>query len=82
MDLTPVLPPSRPLFGNIHHSQIKHFQQTVIGGKHRFGFGNLAQLTVKSLNGIGRVDQSANFLGKFEVGTQIRPVSLPLGEVE
>lgn len=71
MNLAPVLPPFCPLSGNIHHSQIKHFQQTVIGRKHRFCLGNLAKLTVKSLDGIGCVDQPANLLVEFEVGTQM-----------
>ena len=53
VDLAPVLLPSCPLFGNVHHSQIEHFQQTVIGRKHCFGFGNFTKLAVKPLNGIG-----------------------------
>ena len=53
VDDTPVLPPSGPLFRNIYHSQIQHFQQTVIGGKDGFGLGHLAQLAVETLNGVG-----------------------------
>ena len=53
MDDTPVLPPSSPLFGNIHYGQVQHFQQAVIGGKDRFSFGHLAELAVKALNGVG-----------------------------
>ena len=48
VDQAPVLPPSGPLFRNIHHSQIQHFQQTVIGGKDGLGLGHLAQLAVES----------------------------------
>lgn len=43
MDQAPVLSLSG-LFCNIHQGQIQHFHQTVIGRKHRFGFGHLAQL--------------------------------------
>ena len=46
VDHTPVLPPAGPLFRDIHHGQIQHFQQAVIGGKDGFGFGHLTQLAV------------------------------------
>ena len=29
MDQTPILPPSRPLAGDVRHSQIQHFQAVV-----------------------------------------------------
>ena len=54
---TPVLPPSGPLLRDIHHGQIQHFQQAVIGGKYGFGFGHLAQLAVETLNGVGGINQ-------------------------
>ena len=53
VDHTPVLPPAGPLLRDIHHGQIQHFQQAVIGGKHGFGFGHLTQLAVEALDGIG-----------------------------
>ena len=56
VDQAPVLPPSGPFFCNIYHSQIQHFQQTIISWKHRFGLGYLAQLAVETLNGIGGID--------------------------
>ena len=74
VDQTPVLPPSGPFFRNIHHSQIQHFQQAVIGRKDGFSFGYLAELAVKALNGVGGVDQSAYLLGVLEVGAEIGPV--------
>ena len=77
VDDTPVLPPSGPLFRNIYHSQIQHFQQTVIGGKDGFGLGHLAQLAVETLNGVGGVDQAPYLLGILEVGTEICPVGSP-----
>lgn len=63
VDQAPVLPPSSPLFRNIHHGQIQHFQQAVIGGKDGLGLGHLAQLAVETLNGVGGVDQPAHLLG-------------------
>ena len=64
VDQAPILPPSGPLFRNIHHGQIQHFQQAVIGGKDGLGLGNLAQLAaVEPLNGIGGVNQPAHLLG-------------------
>ena len=56
VDQAPVLTASSPFFCNIHHGQIQHFQQAVIGGKDRFGLGHLAQLVVETLNGIGGID--------------------------
>ena len=53
VDHTPVLPPAGPLLRDVHHGQIQHFQQAVIGGKDRFSLGHLAELAVKALNGVG-----------------------------
>lgn len=75
VDQAPVLPPSGPLFRN--HGQVRHFQQAVIGGKHRFGLGCLVQLAVETLNGVGGVDQSAHFLMVLEIGAEIGPVGPP-----
>ena len=50
VDQAPILPPSGPLFRNVHHGQIQHFQQAVIGGKDRFGLCHLAQLAVEALD--------------------------------
>ena len=77
MNDAPVLPPSSPFFRNIHRSQIQHFQQTIISRKYRFGFGDLAQLAVKTLDGVGGIDQSAHLLGVLEIGAEIGPVSPP-----
>ena len=77
MDHAPALPPAGPLFGNIHHGQIQHFQQAVIGGEYGFGLGHLAQLAVEALNGIGGIDQPPDLLGVLEVGAQVGPVVPP-----
>ena len=53
---SPVLPPAGPLFCDIYHGQIEHFQQAVVGGKNGFGLGNLAQLAVEALKGICGID--------------------------
>lgn len=63
MDDAPVLAPPSPFLGNIHHSQVQHFQQTVIGGENRLGPGHLAKLAVEALNGVGGIDQPPDFLG-------------------
>ena len=49
MDHTPVLTAAGPLFGNIHHCQIQHFEQALISRKHGFRFCYLAKLAVKNL---------------------------------
>ena len=77
VDHAPVLPPSRPLFRDVHHGQVQHFQQAVIGGKDRLGLGHLAQLAIKPLNGIGGVDQPAHLLRVLEICAQIGPVRPP-----
>ena len=77
MDHAPALPPAGPLFGNIHHGQIQHFQQAVISGEYRFGLGYLAQLAVEALNSIGGIDQPPDLLGILEVGAQVGPVVPP-----
>ena len=82
MDHTPVLPTSGPLFRNVYHGQIQHFQQTVIRREYGFGFRHLAELPVEPLNCVGGIDQPADFLRVFEIGTQIRPVGPPgLGDL-
>ena len=77
VDHTPVLAPAGPFFRNIHHGQIQHFQQAVIGGKDRFGLGHLAQLAVEALNGVGGVDQPPNLLRVLEIGAQVCPIGSP-----
>lgn len=32
VDLAPILAASGPFLGDVHHGQIEHFKQTVIGG--------------------------------------------------
>ena len=77
MDHAPVLPPSRPLFRDVHHRQIQHFQQAVVCGKHRFGLGHLAQMATETLYGVGGIDQPAYLLRVLEICTQIGPVQCP-----
>ena len=71
VDQAPILSAASPLFRDVHHSQIQHFQKAVIGWEHGFSLGHLAKLTVESLNGIGRVNQPPHFLGIFEVGAEL-----------
>lgn len=78
VDHTPVLPPAGPLFRDVHHGQVQHFQQAVVGGEHGFGFGHLAQLAVETLNGVGSVNQPPHLLRVLEIGAQVCPV-VPLG---
>ena len=77
MNHTPVLAAACPLFRDVHHGQIQHFQQAVICGEHGFGLGHLTKLAVKSLNGVGGVDQAADLLGIFEIGAEICPIIPP-----
>ena len=74
---TPILSTASPLFRDVHHSQIQHFQKAVISWEHGFSLGHLAQLAVESLNGVGCVNQPPHFLGIFEVGAEVEPVVPP-----
>ena len=56
MDLPPILSVSGPFFRDIHHGQIQHFQETLIGREYRLRFRDLPQLPVKSLDGIRGID--------------------------
>ena len=71
MDAAPVLPPTRPLFRNIHHRQIQHFQQTVVCLENALGFCNLPQLPVKALDRVRGIDQTADLRRIFEVGAEV-----------
>lgn len=77
MDAAPVLPPTCPLFRNIHHRQIQHFQQTVVRRENALGFCDLPQLPVKALDRVRGIDQTADFLRIFEVGAEVGPVFPP-----
>ncbi len=77
VDQAPVLPPSSPFFCDIHHDQIQHFQETVIGREHGISLGDLAQLAVEALNGVGGVDRPAHLLWVLEIGAQVGPVGPP-----
>ena len=68
MNHAPILPPACPLFRNVNHGQIQHFQQAVVRGEHRFGLGHLTKLAVEALNGIGGVDEPPHLLRILEVG--------------
>lgn len=77
MDLPPILTMACPFFRDVHHRQIQHFQQSVIGRKYGPGFCDFPQLTVESLDHVGRVDQAPDRLRLLEIGGQIRPVIFP-----
>lgn len=81
MDQAPVLTATSPFWGNVCHGQIHYFQQAVISRKHGFGVCHLAQLAIKSFNGVSDVDQAPYLLGILEVSAEIGPVgSLGLGD--
>ena len=79
VDHAPVLTPPSPLFRNVHHRQIQHFEKAVIRRENGFCLCHLAQLAVKTLNGVGGINQSPDFLGELEIGAQVGPVVPPGG---
>ena len=82
MNDAPILSPSGPFLRNVHHGEIQHFQQAVIRRKNGFGFGDLAKLAIEPFDGIGRIDQPANFLREFEICAQVWDLSLILCKLQ
>ena len=74
VDDAPILASVCPFSGNVRHGQVEHFQQAVVRWENELGLGHFPQLAIKALDSIGGIDQPPDFLGKFEVGAQIRPV--------
>ena len=74
MNHAPVLPAAGPLFRDVDHRQIQHFEKAVIGRKHGFRLGYLPELTVKAFDRVGRIDQPPKCLRKLEIGTELCPV--------
>ena len=77
VDAAPVLTATGPLFRDVLHSQIQHFEKAVISGKYRLCLSYFFQLTVEAFYGIGRIDQISELLWKLEVSAEIRPVFVP-----
>ena len=77
MNPAPIPPTAGPLFCNVNHGQIQHLQQAIVGGENRLGLGHFAQLAVKALNGVGRIDQTPHLLRVFEIGAEVGPVFPP-----
>ena len=77
VDSTPVLTATGPLFRNVLHSQIQHFEKAVISGKYRLCLSYFFQLTVEAFYGIGCIDQLSELLWELEVSAEIWPVFVP-----
>ena len=67
-DQAPALTPPGPLFGDIHHSQVQHFQQAVVGGKDGFCLGHLAQLVDDTVLNLG--------LREYRVNGRVKPCEI------
>ena len=77
MNHAPVLSAAGPLFRDVDHRQIQHFEKAVIGRKHGFRLGYLPELTVKAFDSVGCIDQPPKFLRKLKISAEICPV-IPL----
>lgn len=67
----------RSIICDIHRCQIQHFQQIIIRRKYGLGFCRLSQLAIKSLNGIGGINQASYCFRRFEIGRKRCPVVMP-----
>ena len=77
VDAAPVLTATGPLFRDVLHSQIQHFEKAVISGKYRLCLSYFFQLTVEAFYGIGRIYQLSELLWKLEICAEIWPVFVP-----
>ena len=77
IDLAPVLTATCPLFRDVLHSQIQHFEKAIIGRKYRLCLSHFLELSVEAFYGIGRIDQLTQLLRELEIGAEIRPVLIP-----
>ena len=68
MNLSPFTPLACPFFRDVHHGKIEHLYETVIRGENSLVFRDFPQLTVKSFNGIGGVNQRPDLLRILEIG--------------
>lgn len=67
MDKPLFLAATCPLFSDVYHGQIQHFQCSLVRREYRFGLGNFAQLTIEILNGVCGVNKSARLLRILEI---------------
>ena len=77
VDTAPVLTAACPLFRDVLHGQIQHFEKAVIRRKYGLSLRHLLQLTVESFYGIGRINQLSELLRKLEISAEICPVIPP-----
>ena len=73
LNIAPVLPPVGPLFRDVHHGPIQHFEEAVVCEKHGFRLGYLPGIPIEDFYGVGRVNQPPHLLRILEVGTQDWP---------
>src|SRR5665647_2167171 len=57
--------------------EINKFESGIVGRKGAFGFYDLTDLTIHSLDGVGGVDDAADVWGIGEKGDDIVPMPLP-----
>ena len=86
MDHTPVLPTSGPLFRNVYHGQIQHFQQTVIRREYRFCLGHFPKLPVSGTyigvyrKSLAKAKEKLKLLTKRNRGRNVRRVMQEMKE--
>ena len=73
----PVLTAVDPLFRDVLHSQVQYLEKAVISKKYEFCLGHFFQLSVKSFDRIGSIDQLPKLLRKLEISAEIRPILIP-----
>ena len=77
VDFAPVLTATCPLFRDVLHSKIQHFEKAIVSRKYGLCLSHFLKLSVKALYGIGRIDQLPKLLRKLEISAEIGPVPTP-----
>ena len=67
VNLTPVQPPSRPLFSDVQHGEIEHLEQAIVGWENRLGFSHFSQLPIETLNSVCRINKPPKLLRELEI---------------
>ncbi len=77
MNLPPVLAMACPLFRDIHHCHVQHFQKTAVRWEYHFGFGHFPKLAIKAFYRIYGINEMADGFRILEISGKICPVIFP-----
>ncbi len=68
-----------PVLCDIAHGHVQDFFKCVFRGKSPFGLRKFLELSIKTFDGIGRVNESSNLRAEVKDGSQPIPIAPPVG---